>query len=190
MSTSRKCLVPFLCAFVACPAFIFLHELGHYLAGACLGFGGKLHYASVSGIMLTWQADALLVSAGPLVQAALAVAGFLWLRRLRGHCREAAPTLGDWLATSLALNAGRWLRAFTGPPSHPQPRDETLVSQAIGLPAWFLPYLLGLLAVIALIATMRLHPPGGRSLPFLSLGLGGAIGIHLWMRLVGPFLLP
>jgi hypothetical protein len=28
----------------------------------------------------------------------------------------------------------------------------------MGLPAWFLPYVLGLLAVIALLATLRIHP--------------------------------
>jgi hypothetical protein len=175
---------------VACPAFVFLHELAHYIAGACLGFGGKLHYGQVTGIRLTWQSDALVTAAGPLLQAGLAVAGFVWLCNLRRERREAAPTLDDWLATTLALNAGRWLRGLTGPPSNPQPPDEALLSRAIGLPSWFLPYLLALAAVIALIACVRLLPPGGRLLPFLSMGLGGAIGIHLWMNIVGPFLLP
>lgn len=198
MNTAGKfLLVPFLCAFVACPAFMFLHELGHYVAGVCLGATSvKLHYAQVTGSMWSMskekfaRQDALWASAGPLVQAALAVGGFLWLRRLRKHRREAAPTLGEWLATMLALNAGRWLRGFTGPPSHPQPKDEAQISQAIGLPAWCLPYLLGLLAVIAALAIVRLHPPGDRVLPFLSVGLGGVIGTLCWMRLMGPFLLP
>ena len=190
MSPAREYLVPFVCALLACPAFVFLHELAHYVAGACLGFGGKLHYAQVTGIRLTWQADALVTAAGPLLQAGLAVAGFVWLRNLRTGRREAAPTLGDWLATTLALNAGRWLRGLTGPPSHPQPPDEALLSRAIGLPAWFLPYLLAVMAILALLGILRLLPPGGRLLPFLAMGLGGAIGIQLWMSVLGPFLLP
>src|SRR6267378_824040 len=93
---------------------------------------------------LTLQANVLVTCAGPLVGAVLVVAGFVLLRTARKHRIEGAPTLADWLATSLALNAGRWLRGFTGPPSHPQPADEAFVSQALGLPKWFLPYSLGL----------------------------------------------
>lgn len=154
----------------------------------------ELHYVSVSGSMpserFTWHADVLQTSAGPLVNATLAVVGFLWLHGLRAHRREAAPSLTDWLATSLALNAGRWLRGFTGPPGHPQPQDEAHLSQAIGLAAWFLPYLLALSAVLAVIATVRLHPPQSRLLPFFSAGLGGVLGILLWIGLAGPLLLP
>jgi len=194
MNTSWKWLVPFFCAFVACPTFIVLHELGHYVTGACLGASVKLHYGNVSGSMpkekFTWRADVLQTSAGPLVNAALAAAGFLWLYGLRTTRREAVTSLADWLATSVALNAGRWLRGFTGSPAHPQPHDEARLSQAFGLSAWFLPYLLALLAVVVLLSTVRLHPPGGRLLPFLSAGLGGVIGILFWMRLAGPLLLP
>ena len=144
----------------------------------------------MTGTRLSWQTEAVVVSAGPLLQVGLAVAGFVWLRKLRRDHREAAPTLGDWLATTLALNAARWLRGLTGSPSDPQPPDEALLSRYIGLPAWFLPYLLVLVAVIVIIAILRLHPPGGRLLPFLSWGLGGVISYLLWMKLAGPFLLP
>lgn len=93
-------MVPFLCALVAGPAIIFLHEVGHYAAGVCLGCGRKLHYAQVTGTMgveeVTWELDFPQRSAGPLVNAGLAVAGFLWLRRLREHRCEAATTLRDW----------------------------------------------------------------------------------------------
>jgi hypothetical protein len=58
------------------------------------------------------------------VGAVLPVVGFLLLRRLRMHRREAALTPGDWLATSLVLNAGRWLRCLASPPFHPQRKDE------------------------------------------------------------------
>ncbi len=195
MSTWSKWLVPFLFAFVGAPMFVFLHELGHYVAGAYLGFSAELHYAQVTGTMpkdaLAWRADALQASAGPLVQTVSAVAGFVWLRRLRLHCREAPPSLSDWLATILiVLNAGPWLRGLAESPKHPQLLDEALVSEAIGLPAQFLPYLLATVAVVAVLATMRLHPPEGRLVAVFSIGLGAVSGFLLWMKLLGPFLLP
>jgi hypothetical protein len=73
---------------------------------------------------------------------------------------------------------------------HPLPDDEAWISRAIGLPGWLLPYSLGAIAIAVLIATVRLHPPKSRFMPFLGLGVGGVLGSLLWMELVGPALLP
>jgi hypothetical protein len=191
----RKHLVPFLCGFVGCPAFIWLHECGHYVAGSCLGLSAKLHFGetvftSPKGY-ITQHENVLATSGGPLLGVILATLGFFWLRRLRMNRNEAPATATDWLATSLLVfNAGRWFRAFAGTPLHPLPTDEAFLAAAIGVPPWLLTYSLGLLAVVALVATVRLYPPRGRLFPFLSLGLGGVLGAFLWMNLVGPFLLP
>jgi hypothetical protein len=37
---------------------------------------------------------------------------------------------------------------------------------------------------------VRLHRPGHRLYPFLSLSLGVTVSAVLWMTLLGPFLLP
>jgi len=195
MTSSRKWLALFVSALVASPIFVFLHELGHYAAGAFLGFSVKLHYGQVTGTMpkeaIVWRGDAVQASAGPLVQAVLALTGFVWLRRLRQHRREATATTRDWLATiTIVLNAGPWFRGIAEPLGSSQLVDEALVSEASGPPAWLLPCLLGFLAVIAIFATIQLHPPGNRLLPFVCVGLGGAIGFFAWIRIVGPFLLP
>lgn len=190
----KSLLIPFLAALVLSPALLLAHELAHY--GAALWVRGtdvKCHYSCVtwnlSGEDLT-RRRGLVASAGPLVQASLAVGGFLWLCHVRKRGPDGAATLGGWIATLLALNAGRWLRGFTGLPSHPQPRDEAVVSQTLGFPGWFLPYLLAPLAVIAIVALVRLHRPGHRLYPFLSLGLGVTISGVFWMTWVGPFVLP
>jgi hypothetical protein len=194
MNPAAKCLILFLSGFVVCPALMILHELRHYAAGSCLGFKATLHYGAT-----TWsaaeeksmpQTAVLAVSAGPLGDAVLAGVGLLWLYRLRGHRREAAPTLVDWLATILAVQAGRWLRGFTGPPSSPQPPDEAFISQALGMPAWLLPYLFALLCLIPLGAMVRLHPPGARLLPFTCLIVGACAGGLVWLTFLGRFLLP
>ncbi len=195
MSTPSKWLVPFSCALVASPIFVLLHEIGHYVAGVCLGFSATLHYDQVTGTMpkeaLTWRGDALQASAGPLVQVVLAAAGFAWLRSLREDRREAAVTMKDWLATVfVGLNAGHWLRGFADPLGCQQLIDEARVSGAMGLRPTVLPCLFACLAVVALLATLRLHPPGNRLLPFLSMAAGGAIGFVVWIKLAGPLLLP
>ncbi|MDB6124628.1 MAG: hypothetical protein JWQ71_3621 [Pedosphaera sp.] len=194
MVWAAKQMVPFLFGTATFPVFIFLHECGHYLTGICFGLRMKFHYAEVGFTgakeKFTPQVDALVASAGPLVGAVFMLVGFLWLRRLRRHRIEAVPTARDWLATSLAMNVGRWLRGFTGSPSQPQPNDEAFVSHAIGLPKWFLPYLLGMFAVVALALIIRLHPPRERLFPFSWMLLGGVAGTLLWMRFVGPFLFP
>ena len=190
----RSLLIPFLCGLVISPALLLAHEFAHYLAGGWVGATDlKLHFASVTGNLAgehIMRRDALMASAGPLLQAILAVAGFVWLRHAGKHEGHVTTTISGWLATMLALNAARWLRGFTGPPSHPQPKDEALVSQGLGLPAWCLPYLLAPLAVIAMVALVRLHPPGHRLFPFLSMGLGITISGVLWMKITGPLLLP
>ena len=182
-------LVPFFCALLASPAFIVLHELGHYAAGACLGLGGTFHYAGVNMAIpeerLTRSADFIHASAGPLVNAALAVSGLLWLYRLRRDRRDAPPVLKDWLATTLVLCAGRW----TGL-APTRLGDEKHLSQIFGVPVWVFPTVLGLFALFAFTLMFRLHPRGRRLFPFLAAGAGGMIGLLLWLKLLGPFVLP
>jgi hypothetical protein len=186
-----KFLVPFLVAFVVCPAFIVLHELAHLGAGDWLGFDGQLHYAKVTGVIpqdkLTPQADLLHTGAGPLAQALLTVGGFVGLYWLRRNRRTSPATLLDWLATVLILNAGRWVWGLAGPP---RCIDERQISQILGMPAWLIPDILGLLAVIPLVIAVRLHPPGSRLLPFTALILGASAATVVWFRLLGPLLLP
>ncbi len=190
----KSLLLPFFCALFLSPVLLIAHELAHYVAGVWVGGSElKLHYACVTGNLAgehVSRRDAIMTGAGPLMQAVLAVGGFLWLGHARKQGPDGAARLGGWIATLLALNAARWLRGFTGLPSHPQPQDEAVVSQALGLPAWFLPYLLVPLAVIAVVALVRLHRLGHRFLPFLSMGLGVMVSGVLWMTLVGPLLLP
>src|SRR5262249_46052093 len=154
-----------------------LHECGHVLAGRSIGWPAKVHYADSSFDVpkdkFSPRNNALVTIAGPLVNALLGASGFLWLLASRIRRRDAKATPADWVATTLAMNAGRWLRCFAGSPTHPMPDDEAWLSRAIGLPGWLLPYCLGVIAVVVIVATIRLHPPESRPMPFLSFGLGG-----------------
>ncbi len=191
MNKAQRLLLPFFCALLAGPVFIVLHEWGHVMAARSVGWGAKLQFAEtrfdVPKEKFTQRRNVLVTIAGPLVQILLAVAGFLWLRTSRVHRLSTVVTPGDWVATTLVLNVGRWLRSFAGSPSHPLSDDEAFISRAMGLPGWLLPYFLGL---VAIVATIRLHPPGARLIPFLTWSVGGVVGFFLWMKVAGPFLLP
>ena len=186
-----KHVVPFVIALVVCPSFILLHELAHFGTGAWLGFEIHLHYAKVTGVIPaeknTPQVNLFHASAGPLAQAILTVAGLIGLYLLRRKRRTLPATPLDWLATTLILNAGRWVAGLAGPPCC---LDERYISELLGMPASLLPGILGLLAIIPLVMAVRLHPPRSRLLPFTCLILGGFGAAFVWLRLLGPILLP
>jgi hypothetical protein len=190
----RRFMAPFLIGLPLAPLFMVLHEGAHYLAAAGLGFHPELHFARVSYHLAATPApwvEASISAAGPAVQALLAGGALLWLHRRRRRRRRDPATSLDWLVTWLALNAGRWpaggmARTFIGTALV----DEVIVATALGLPPWLVLSLLALLALGALVATVRLHPPGWRVLPFGCAILGGVLGGNLWLRLIGPRLLP
>lgn len=191
---NAKLSVPFLVGLVLFPGFILIHELGHYVAGWYFGLETSLHYNSTTytgtAAQLTPHVNLMGTMAGPLVDAVQMIIGVAWLWMLRRHRRTSPATFLDWIATALALHAGRWLRGFAGSPSNPQPEDEAFISQALGLPAWLLPYCLAVMAVVMLTAIVRQHAVGQRLIPFSAIMLGGCIGCALWMWLLGPLILP
>jgi hypothetical protein len=175
------------------PVVILLHECGHYIAATALGFSSYFHFAE-TGIRLPQPTPphilCLTVGAGPAVEALLTSVGSFWLRHLRKNRLQSVATYADWLATFLILCAGRWLRAFASAPSNPMPSDEAKLSANFGLPSWFLPYLLALMALAILMAAISLHPRGNRLVPFASAILGMAVGIVVWLKIIGPRILP
>ena len=189
MSPTLRNVVLFSGGIIFPAAVILLHECGHFAAGYLSGFKMSFHYAEVRFTTpgeISDQALVVVTAAGPGVEASLAAGGFLWLRRARRARRQEIPTAGDWMATACALSAGRWLRCFAGTPTNPQPTDEALLSRALGLPGWFLPYMLAPFAIALLVAIIRLHPAGARRSPFSSFVAGAMGGLLLWMKIIGP----
>jgi hypothetical protein len=194
LSKSKTLIFSVLCAFLLSPAFIVLHECGHVLAGKCVGWHSTLHFLDSRFDIPIGKSsrrnDILVTAAGPLVSAVLGTGGFLWLLSLRAQRRDAVLTPADLLAATLVMNVGRWMRIFASSPNHPKPDDEAWISRVMGLPGWLLPWLLATIAVVMIIAIIRLFPPRNRLMPFLALCLGGSAGSYLWMTVVGPWLLP
>lgn len=176
------------------PSFVVAHECGHALVSLAFGLKTELHFALTTAHgnreQLTPTVNLLFALGGVMVAVVLMALGYVWLWKRRRNRRSEPATALDWIATSLALNALRWLRGFTGPPSNPQPNDEAFISKALGLPSWLLPYCLTLLALIMAIAIVRQHAAGQQLVPFSALMLGGCIGFALWMLVLGPIILP
>lgn len=186
-------LAPALVGFIAAPTIIVWHELGHYLAGLAFDLQPRLAYAMVN---LSASPDRLnevdipVTAAGPLMDVLLVTGGLIWLLRSGARRRSSAPSVTDWIATGCTLDAGRWLRCFTGTPSHPQPADEANLSQAWGLPSWVLPYALAPVAVFLLVTVIRAHPKGMRLAPFAVFLGAGVASFILWIAVLGPAVLP
>jgi uncharacterized protein (TIGR03382 family) len=183
----------FLVGVLFSPLLILLHEGGHYTAAASLRLKARLHFGHVGTtypLPVPVREQRLVTAAGPAVESTLALVGMLWLWLRRRRRRQEAATPQDWAATYLVLCVGRWLRAFVGTPAHPLPRDEAFLSASLGFPEWLFPCLLAPAALVMLATAIRLHPPGQRLAPFGSAFLGGGLGAFLWLKVLGPQILP
>jgi hypothetical protein len=189
----KQNLSRFLFGMFLAPTFMLLHECGHYASAAALGFRVRFHFAE---IQLSQPATfsilqlQLITAAGPAVEATLAIGGLLWLWHLRRNRLQSPATLADWLATFPIFCSLRWMRCFGGSLANPVPSDEAHLSDSFGFPPWLLAYLLAPVGLALFIVAIRLHPRGSRLFPFVSAFLGLVLGTFLWLRVIGPRILP
>lgn len=189
----KQNLVLFLCAIILAPALILLHESGHYFAARALGLKAEIRSSETSIHVpepTPRYIQLLTVSGGPAMDALLAASGVVWLWCLRRNRLQSAATICDWLATFLATDGLRWLRCLTGTLTRPMPRDEATISQSLGLPPWLLAYALAPVGLALFILAVRLHPRGSRLAPFTSAFLGLILGAFVWVKILGPRILP
>ena len=186
----RQNLIRFFFGVLFTPVAILLHECGHYMTAAALGLAPHLHFAyTTTNYPGTPYTIGLVTAGGPTATALIVIVGFFWLWHLRHDRLQAPVTPTEWFATFLVLCAARWLRGSIGG-LHGEPNDEARLSASMGFPQWLLPYLLIPVALAALIAAVRLHPRGSRLAPFGSAVLGICFGVVLWLKVIGPRLLP
>lgn len=186
-------LRPFLTGLFLAPLFIFLHEAAHFVTARALGIEATMHSA-VTSLHSSHRpqpwADLAVTAAGPGFEVVvLGGAGLVWLYRLRRSRRADPATWWDWVATWLALNAARWITIPFRSSGGPTP-DEVRLVKASGCPVWLGLTLLAVVACYPVIRTVRLHPRGARLVPFAYGLVGGFGGVALWLRVLGPRLLP
>ncbi|TRW17399.1 hypothetical protein [Glacieibacterium frigidum] len=177
-----------------------LHELGHWLTGAALGYKPVLHAGSVSGVpeledLATtpgWHVGAIAL-AGPAVTIALAAIAVATLRR-RPSSRWAlalawvAPVR---MATNFAYALHVIIVAVSGLKAESRPNfDEYVGAVALGIPP-------GVVCIVVSVAVLALWgwllfrqmARAGRWLRLLAIVIGFAVGQFGWLALLGPALL-
>lgn len=180
-------------AVLMAPLGLFLHELGHFLAGRLLGFDDvRVGVAGVSGgARLGETADrmvAIQAGAGPAVTLLLLILAWAFVARSPRHLWAvalAATAPLRFLVGAVFIGARllTWLQG--GVPGVPN-FDEYNLAKALGIS----PLPLAAVGAILLFGSWawlwRRLPRGRRALTAAALAAGTAGGLFLWMGLVGP----
>ena len=195
-----RTFLPFTLCFIAFTIIGTLsHELGHLFVAKALGYETILHYGSMS-----WNADGpldethyfLILCGGTLQTMLTGSIGFALLVQRR-HKKRSWGLL-DYFLTYLVLFWSRPVfnviissvlgfmnstSLFGG--------DEAKMSLLLDLPEGFFSLLFGTLGVIFCSYTVFILLPKKQRFTFIVSGLyGGLSGYGLWMKTIGPLLLP
>lgn len=189
-------------AFIVCVAIGTLsHELGHLFIAKLLGFKVDLHYAHInwSGREASKIENFWIQLGGPLQTMFTGIIGLFVLikRRLKNEVNEF--NVMDWFWLFLGLF---WLRqlsnlissvslAILGDEENYFGGDEAIISNLLGFPEGIVPIVTGLIGLlISLYLVFRLLPMKYR-FTFINSGIiGGSLGLWLWLKGIGPILLP
>jgi len=141
----------------------------------------------------------LITLGGPIQTTFTGLLGLLLLFLRRKQIRNTGLTHFDWLFVFMSLF---WLRElfnivvsissgliegngtyFGG--------DEAKISQYLELPIWTIGIVLGIIGLVSSIFVIFKIIPSRMRLTFISGGfIGGIIGFILWMKVIGPIILP
>jgi hypothetical protein len=165
------------------PLIVFFHECGHYFFAVVFGATPEFYLTKVRVQHegpLTSQAAFWIAAGGPLVDALLAVTGFLWLRYSRHPRIGTSPARTGWLGIVLVLSVANYVVGFvTRLIILKPPGDAPRMSLAMGLPIWSVPSLLSLFSLVLIGAAIRLFPRGHRLVPFGCAFLGWFFGVRM-----------
>jgi hypothetical protein len=176
----KKFVYPCLLAILLMPVLIFLHECGHFVVASAYGAGPefRLTHVIIADGYKTEFGRFCGKAAGPLVDALIAVGGFLWLRRRHGVRGDAPAGLPDWVATIFVLRATDSILGFVVALTRGAvPLDGVQMSVMLGWPPWLLPGFFAVLALALITTALRLLPRGSRLLPVVGIYLGAVLGV-------------
>ena len=178
-----------------------MHEAGHYAIAGLLGLHPQLHYnfTSLQDQSLTASESYLVTAAGPLSTLFTALLGLIYLfQRVK-----AALPVSEWSRLhTLAFFASLFLLRF---PFNALVRgitlffhtpgdmasDEQSLALALDWPKDSISLFMALMAsVVLLIIFFRFVTKQDRWMVLLSAFTGSFFGILIWMKFLGPLLLP
>ena len=188
-----------LCFILYVPIGTLCHEYGHILVANFLGYNTILHYNSIDTIQKEEGFHSFLITlAGPLQTIITGSIGFLiiFFRRKK---KTDSLNLYDWFYIFLSLF---WLRqifnliiSFLSELNSPNGSffggDEPWISEYLGLGKGFFSIFLGFIGLYVLFYIyFRIIPKNNRYTFIMSGFFGGSLGYFLWMKIIGPYILP
>lgn len=183
-------------AALVAPLCVVFHELGHYLVAVADGIPVSLNPASVTGLpgseSIQPSVPGLGAAMGPIVTLVLTFGAVLLLRRRIGPSKPLLAVALTAPARMLVLYAFlgfALVRALAGkPPSRPN-FDEYNALVQLGLSPVPILVVLAILLPLAWGLAIRTVPKGERLRATVLTIVGAAIGLALWMTVVGPAIL-
>ncbi len=178
------------------PLTIVIHELGHLLVARAVGFPNPvLHFSSVdpgAAAGLPDSALGLATLAGPIVSAVLALVACVWIgwRAATPWALALAVTAVTRFAVGIPYTLVTGIIRFVGAQLAPPAFDEYKAGAALGWSGDLLLAATSALCIAVLWWIGRHLQRDARGATWLGLFVGTATGWALWMKGLGPWLLP
>jgi hypothetical protein len=181
---------------VFAPIGIVLHEVGHLLVAQAIGFPNPtLHFSGVDpgeSAGLPSTAVGWVALAGPLVSAGLALIGCAWMRWRAADAWAAALAIAavSRFAVALPYTIASAVVRVLGVRLAPPEFDEYKVGAALG---WSGDALLAVTSLFLLAVLWWVHRAtrrDDRRVVWAGLVIGTVAGWAVWMKGLGPWLLP
>ena len=203
MKINIKHLLRLTLAFIVFTAIgIVSHEFGHILVAKYYGLETTLHFGSMSydmGQIVDYSSFFWIALGGPMQTMLTGLLGLLIVLYRKEHINRNGLNLIDWVGVFLSLF---WLRQvfnlmmsiligfffsngsyFLG--------DEAILSEELNVWEGTIPISLGIIGLlISVYIVFRIVPRKLRFKFILSGLLGGTLGFIIWMKILGPLLLP
>jgi hypothetical protein len=175
------------------------HEFGHWLAAWMFGYDATISYAAthlIGNVRLTQDTSFWFTVGGPLQSMLTGTIGVLLTLRFRGQQHDL--NLGQWAVVFTSLF---WLRPlanglvvfvfFMVTGSASTKGDEFRIARHYGLPVWSIVIATALVGALVLAYITFFVVPRQQRRTFLAAGLcGGVAGYLIWLKWLGPVLMP
>lgn len=202
MAFDKKLFIWLSVSFIAITAAgTLLHESAHYLTAKSLGYAAQLHYGltTYEGVPENSTHSFYITLAGPLQTMLIGTIGILFLLVYRKNFQnKTALSVNQWaiVFTTLfwlrqVMNFAVWMGGYWLNGNFSDSPDEIRLAQQLELPVWSITCLTAITGLIILAWVFFKFIPDKQKMTFILSGFtGGLVGYVLWLKILGPLLMP
>jgi len=178
------------------------HEGGHYLMAKLLGYDAEINYGATfltNPEMVNSYHSFLITIAGPIETILTGTIGLILLFIGRKtFCQKEHLNIPQWGLIFISLfwlrqlaNFLIWFGSYILVGEFSDRPDEVKISRYFNLPDWLVLFATALISAATLITVVFVFIPNKIRSTFILSGLiGGTSGYILWLKLLGPILMP